>query len=50
MSGPRFVLWRYVVGSFVVRIPVSTSAAMLVPEAMTPRISPSWMMHGQTRM
>ena len=28
-------LWRYVVGSFVVRIPVSTSAAMLVPEAIT---------------
>ena len=31
----RTPLWRYVVGSFVVRIPVSTSAAMLVPEAMT---------------
>ena len=31
----RPLLWRYVVGSFVVRIPVSTSAAMLVPEAMT---------------
>lgn len=31
----REVLWRYVVGSFVVRIPVSTPAAMLVPEAMT---------------
>src|ERR1019366_8063243 len=28
-------LWRYVVGSFVVRIPVSTSKAMLTPEAMT---------------
>ncbi len=28
-------LWRYVVGSFVVRIPVSTSGAMLVPEATT---------------
>jgi hypothetical protein len=27
--------WRYVVGSFVVRIPVSTSAEMLVPEAIT---------------
>jgi hypothetical protein len=27
--------WRYVVGSFVVRIPVSTAAAMLVPEAIT---------------
>ena len=31
----RPLLWRYVVGSFVVRIPVSTSSAMLVPEAMT---------------
>ncbi len=31
----RPVLWRYVVGSFVVRIPVSTSAAMLAPEAIT---------------
>ncbi len=31
----RTLLWRYVVGSFVVRIPVSTSAAMLAPEAMT---------------
>jgi hypothetical protein len=28
-------LWRYVVGSFVVRIPVSTGEAMLIPEAMT---------------
>jgi len=31
----RTLQWRYVVGSFVVRIPVSTSAAMLVPEAIT---------------
>ena len=31
----RLVQWRYVVGSFVVRIPVSTSAAMLAPEATT---------------
>ena len=31
----RPLLWRYVVGSFVVRIPVSTGPAMLVPEAMT---------------
>jgi hypothetical protein len=31
----RALLWRYVVGSFVVRIPVSTSAAMLVPESIT---------------
>jgi hypothetical protein len=28
-------LWQYVVGSFVVRIPVSTGEAMLIPEAMT---------------
>ena len=28
-------LWQYVVGSFVVLIPVSTGEAMLVPEAMT---------------
>jgi hypothetical protein len=27
--------WRYVVGSFVVRIPVSTGKAMLLPEAQT---------------
>ena len=31
----RPLLWRYVVGSFVVRIPVSTSEAMLVPESIT---------------
>ncbi len=31
----RTLQWRYVVGSFVVRIPVSTSAAMLVPESVT---------------
>jgi hypothetical protein len=31
----RPLQWRYVVGSFAVRIPVSTSAAMLVPEEMT---------------
>ncbi len=31
----RSILWRYVVGSFVVRIPVSTSAAMLAPEEIT---------------
>ena len=29
------ILWRYVVGSFVVRIPVSTGERMLIPEAMT---------------
>jgi hypothetical protein len=28
-------LWRYVVGSFVVRIPVSTGEEMLIPEEMT---------------
>lgn len=31
----RPIVWRYVVGSFVVRIPVSTGEKMLVPEAMT---------------
>jgi hypothetical protein len=31
----RLIQWRYVVGSFVVRIPVTTSANMLIPEAMT---------------
>jgi hypothetical protein len=31
----RRILWRYVVGSFVVRIPVSTGEKMLIPEAMT---------------
>src|SRR5438270_1337375 len=31
----RAILWRYVVGSFVVRIPVSTGERMLIPEAMT---------------
>lgn len=29
------LLWRYVVGSFGVRIPVSTSAALLVPQSIT---------------
>jgi hypothetical protein len=32
---PSTILWRYVVGSFVVRIPVSTTEAMLVPEEIT---------------
>ncbi|MFZ1033351.1 MAG: hypothetical protein WAN72_15270 [Candidatus Acidiferrales bacterium] len=31
----RLIQWRYVVGTFVVRIPVSTGEKMLVPEAMT---------------
>ncbi|HZQ16785.1 MAG TPA: hypothetical protein VFA82_08440 [Gaiellaceae bacterium] len=31
----RLGFWRYVVGSFVVRVPVSTGERMLVPEAMT---------------
>ena len=31
----RRIRWRYVVGSFVVRIPVTTGERMLVPEAMT---------------
>jgi hypothetical protein len=31
----REILWRYVVGSFVVRIPVSTGENMRIPEAMT---------------
>jgi hypothetical protein len=31
----RSILWRYVVGSFVVRIPVSTGEKMRIPEAMT---------------
>lgn len=31
----RPITWRYVVGSFVVRIPVSTGERMRVPEAMT---------------
>lgn len=31
----REVQWRYVVGSFVVRVPVSKPEVMLVPEAMT---------------
>jgi hypothetical protein len=31
----RLVLWRYVVGSFVVRIPVSTGERMRIPEEMT---------------
>lgn len=31
----RTSLYRYIVGTFVVRIPVSTSAAMLAPEATT---------------
>ena len=31
----RQIQWRYVVGTFVVRIPVSTGEKMLVPEAMT---------------
>ena len=34
-AGERPLQWRYVVGSFVVRIPVSTAEAMLVPEAIT---------------
>lgn len=31
----RLIMWRYVVGSFVVRIPVSTGERMRIPEAMT---------------
>jgi hypothetical protein len=31
----RPILWRYVVGTFVVRIPVSTGESMRIPEAMT---------------
>jgi hypothetical protein len=31
----RSILWRYVVGAFVVRIPVSTGEKMLIPEEMT---------------
>ena len=31
----RLIQWRYVVGTFVVRIPVSTGEKMFVPEAMT---------------
>lgn len=31
----RPISWRYVVGSFVVRVPVSTGERMRVPEAMT---------------
>lgn len=31
----RPFLWRYVVGTFVVRVPVSTGEQMLIPEAMT---------------
>jgi hypothetical protein len=31
----RPILWRYVVGSFVVRMPVSTSDALLAPEEVT---------------
>ena len=31
----RAILWRYVVGSFVVRIPVSTGERMRIPEEMT---------------
>jgi hypothetical protein len=31
----RPILWRYVVGSFVVRIPSSTGEGMRIPEAMT---------------
>ena len=31
----RPTLWRYVVGSFVVRVPVSTGERMRIPEAMT---------------
>jgi len=31
----RLIMWRYVVGSFVVRIPVTTGERMLIPEAMT---------------
>jgi hypothetical protein len=31
----RAILWRYVVGSFVVRIPVTTPEKMLIPEALT---------------
>lgn len=32
---PRSILWRYVIGSFVVRMPVKTGADMRIPEAMT---------------
>lgn len=35
VSAERTSLWRYVVGSFVVRIPVSTAKAMLLPESIT---------------
>jgi hypothetical protein len=31
----RPIIWRYVVGSFVVRIPVTTGERMRIPEAMT---------------
>jgi hypothetical protein len=31
----RSILWRYVVGTFVVRIPVTTGEKMRIPEAMT---------------
>ena len=31
----RVILWRYVVGSFVVRIPVTSGERMRIPEAMT---------------
>jgi hypothetical protein len=31
----RLILWRYVVGAFVVRIPVTTAAKMRIPEEMT---------------
>jgi hypothetical protein len=31
----REIMWRYVVGTFVVRIPVSTGERMLIPEYMT---------------
>ena len=31
----RGILWRYVVGSFIVRIPVSTAERMRIPEEMT---------------
>jgi hypothetical protein len=31
----HLILWRYVVGTFVVRIPVSTGEKMRIPEAMT---------------
>jgi hypothetical protein len=40
----RPILWRYVVGAFVVRVPVSTGERMRIPEEMTLAIM-KWRLH-----